>query len=68
MEKKELESLTEMMDNLQIEIERLEKEMGDAGTDFSKLDALSKQRDEAEEKMEEATLRWMELEEKREGE
>lgn len=68
MEKKELESLTEMMDNLQIEIERLEKEMGEAGNDFSKLDALSKQRDEAEEKMEEATLRWMELEEKREGE
>lgn len=68
MEKKELESLTETMDNLQKEIERLEKEMGEAGTDFSKLDALSKQRDEAEEKMEEATLRWMELEEKREGE
>ena len=68
MEKKELESLTEMMDNLQKEIERLEKEMGEAGNDFSKLDALSKQRDEAEEKMEEATLRWMELEEKREGE
>lgn len=68
MEKKELESLTETMDNLQKEIERLEKEMGEAGNDFSKLDALSKQRDEAEEKMEEATLRWMELEEKREGE
>lgn len=67
-EKKELETLTERMDVLEKEIADLEKSMGEAGNDYARLASLSEQRDKAEAEMEEVTLRWMELEEKKEGE
>lgn len=67
-EKKELETLIDRMDFLEKEIENLEQEMEEAGSDYIRLASLSEKRDKAEEEREEVTLRWMELEEKKEGE
>lgn len=67
MEKKELVALSEEMESLEVEIEELNAQMNEVGSDFEKLSKITEERDAKEERLEEVTLRWMELEEKKEG-
>ena len=66
MEKKELESLPALMERLEEEIALLNDEMMSC-TDYEKMNMYSLLRDEKEAELEEKTMRWMELEEKKEG-
>lgn len=66
MEKKELESLPEKMETLEQEVDRLNALLSQTA-DFEQLRALSDKRDTAENDLEQATARWMELEEKKEA-
>lgn len=66
MEKKELESLPEKMETLEQEVDRLNALLSQTA-DFEQLRALSDKRDAAENDLEQATARWMELEEKKEA-
>lgn len=66
MEKKELETLPACMEQLEEEISKLNDEMMSC-TDYEKINEYSRLRDEKEMELEEKTLRWMELEEKKEG-
>ena len=66
MEKKELEALPEQMEQLEMEIGQLNEEMMTM-TDFEQMNHHSLLRDQKEAELEEKTIRWMELEEKREG-
>ena len=65
MEKKELAQLPELMESLEAEIAKLNENMMTM-TDFEKMNKVSQLRDEKEQELEEKTLRWMELEEKKE--
>ncbi|RNM31279.1 ABC transporter ATP-binding protein [Absicoccus porci] len=66
-EKKELEQLPALMETYENKIKELDQWMQEAGADYSKLQPLSIQRNEFESKLEAATERWMELEEKKEA-
>ena len=66
MEKKELEALPALMEKLEQEITELNDSMMNM-SDFSKMQEYSLLRDEKEALLEEKTMRWMELEEKKEG-
>ena len=66
MEKKELETLPAQMEKLEMEIAQLNEEMMNI-TDFEQMNHHSILRDQKESELEEMTMRWMELEEKREG-
>ena len=66
MEKKELETLPNEMERLESEISALNDEMMSC-TDYAKINEYSQLRDEKEALLEEKTMRWMELEEKKEG-
>ena len=67
LEKKELESLPERMETLEIEISEIDEQMNLNQDNFNKINELSVLRNEKENLLEEYTTRWMELEEKREG-
>jgi ATP-binding cassette subfamily F protein uup len=66
MEKKELEALPTQMDELSTLIEELDAKLSTI-TDYDQIYELSVQRQQSDEKLEELTLRWMELEEKKEA-
>lgn len=66
MEKKELSSLGEELPALEEEIQRLNAEIVEYTHDFDKMMKASALRDQKEQELEEKTLRWMELEEKKE--
>ena len=55
------------METYENKIKELDQWMQEAGADYSKLQPLSIQRNEFESKLEAATERWMELEEKKEA-
>ena len=67
LEKKELESLPERMETLEMEISEIDEQMNLNQDNFNKINELSVLRNEKENLLEEYTTRWMELEEKREG-
>lgn len=54
------------MDALQKELEQIDQAMQTVLDDYDALNTYSMQRQELEEKLEEKTIRWMELEEKME--
>lgn len=64
-QKRELEELPGLLEQLEQTIEALNEEMN-ATQDFEKIASLSEQRDAAEQQLEEKSERWMELEELRE--
>ncbi len=66
MEKKELSSLGEELPALEEEIQKLNAEIVEYTHDFDKMMKASALRDQKEQELEEKTLRWMELEEKKE--
>lgn len=66
MEKKELEVLPDEMETLETEVAQLNDAMMTC-VDFEKINEYSRLRDEKEALLEEKTMRWMELEEKKEG-
>lgn len=65
-EKKELEGMEETILALEDKLAKLEEEMNQSGIDFTKMDALSKERDKVECELETKNERWMELLEKEE--
>jgi ATP-binding cassette subfamily F protein uup len=66
MEKKELDALPGQMDELSTLIEELDAKLATI-SDYDQIYELSVQRQQSDEKLEELTLRWMELEEKKEA-
>ena len=66
MEKKELEQLNDKIPKMEKEIEDLNEQMN-LTSNYTDILSLSKKRDDLQQKLEEDTLRWMELEEKNEG-
>ena len=67
LEKKELEKLPSQMESIQEKMDLIDEKMQEVMNDFDALNSYSKKRQELEEELEEMTLRWMELEEKMEG-
>ena len=67
LEKKELEKLPSQMESIQEKMDLLDEKMQEVMNDFDALNSYSKKRQELEEELEVMTLRWMELEEKMEG-
>ena len=67
LEKKELEKLPSQMESMQEKMDLIDEKMQEVMNDFDALNSYSKQRQELEEELEIMTLRWMELEEKMEG-
>ena len=65
MEKKELEQLLVKMETLQKHRDELNEQMGQT-TEYAKLAEIEKERDELQEQIDEAEMRWLELEEKKE--
>ena len=63
-EKKELETMDENLEKLQVKIDALDEEMAACGSDFVKIKSLSDQRAKYEEEMETLMERWEELSEK----
>ena len=67
LEKKELEKLPSQMESIQEKMDLIDEKMQEVMNDFDALNSYSKKRQELEEELEVMTLRWMELEEKMEG-
>ena len=67
LEKKELEKLPSQMESIQEKMDLIDEKMQEVMNDFDALNSYSKKRQELEEELEAMTLRWMELEEKMEG-
>lgn len=67
LEKKELEKLPLQMESIQEKMDQIDEKMQEVMNDFDALNSYSKQRQDLEEELETMTLRWMELEEKMEG-
>ncbi|MCF0107211.1 MAG: ABC-F family ATP-binding cassette domain-containing protein [Holdemanella sp.] len=65
MEKRELESLNQQMEELEIEIDEINEKMS-VNLPYEQMKELDDLRTEKESLLEEITLRWMELEEKKE--
>lgn len=64
-EKKELESIEENIQELELQLQAIDEQLADPNQDYVALQELSLQRERLEQLMEEKTLRWMELEEKK---
>ena len=65
-EKKELEKLPQIMEQLEKQLEQINEQIGQTSA-YEQMIELSKRRDALDKRLEEATMRWMELEEKKEG-
>lgn len=65
MEKKELEQLLSKIEKLQNRRDELNEQMGTT-TEYARLAEIEKERDDIQEQIDEAEMRWLELEEKKE--
>ena len=66
MEKRELDALPGEMEALETEIDALNEKIMQSTSDFDAMNKYTLERDRKEEELETRTLRWMELEEKKE--
>lgn len=66
MEKRELDALPGEMEALETEINALNEKIMQSTSDFDVMNKYTLERDRKEEELETRTLRWMELEEKKE--
>lgn len=66
-EKKELEQLPLIMEEVEEKIQQLDQKMQSVIDDFSTLSQYASEREQLERELEEKTQRWLELEEKAEG-